>query len=237
LYLLNYNSQDVSIPADLKHRLEHELAMDQRSKNDKLRGSHASFISASRKASYTPLDNDLLEKIRDTNRKLGAKLPVLDLRLKNAKFIATNHFEDDPNQKYEQVDNKDGPRRAKQDIQTIQTAGVCFKLFRKIKRIVTTGRFKDYTQDTTIMENVNLVFEPGKMVLLLGGPGSGKSTLLRYIANILPKGKDYKESGELTLSGVSPTSTNINWSSLVGFMDQIDRLHAYLTGEIMCAYE
>ena len=60
---------------------------------------------------------------------------------------------------------------------------------------------------------------------------AGKSTILRCISDILPKGQNFEQSGEVSLSGISPTMKGISWPSLVGFMDQIDRLHPYLTGK------
>ena len=66
-----------------------------------------------------------------------------------------------------------------------------------------------------------------------GGPGSGKSTLLRMIANNLSKAG--KKSGSVSLSGVKP-GKGIVWSSLVGYMDQIDRLHPYLTVFETCEF-
>lgn len=53
------------------------------------------------------------------------------------------------------------------------------------------------------------------------------------IANNLSK--TGKKEGFVTLSGVKP-GKHIVWSSLVGYMDQIDRLHPYLTVLETCEF-
>lgn len=61
-----------------------------------------------------------------------------------------------------------------------------------------------------------------------GAPGSGKSTLLRLIADNLHVTKDHVSGGEVSLSGVKPGGEVI-WTNCVGYIDQIDRLHPFLT--------
>ena len=104
--------------------------------------------------------------------------------MKNVRYTITNHFEDDPNKNKNKHPNnanqpqeQEGPRRATQHIETVASAGPMFRAWKKIKRLVTKGKCADYEQDTIIVDNINLVFEPGKMVLLLGGPGSGACVL------------------------------------------------------------
>jgi len=206
-----------------------------------VRGSHQDFLKSTREASDASkaVDNALIEKFRTINEKLQAKLPYMELRLQDVSYVITNHFEDDPDKKSKSQNESDTdgpPRRAKQNIETIRSSGVLLRFLRKLKRVVTQGQLKDYTLDSTIIENINLVFEPGNMVLLLGGPGSGKSTLLRCMSDILPKGKDYHQAGEVTLSGVSTSTEGVYWPSLVGFMDQIERLHAFLTVFETCEF-
>jgi ATP-binding cassette subfamily B protein len=54
-----------------------------------------------------------------------------------------------------------------------------------------------YEDHPIVLNNINFVCEPGKMVALLGGPGSGKSTLV----NLLPRFYDYT-SGLITLDEI-----------------------------------
>lgn len=224
----------MELPKDLKQRLENELAMSG-AKSSHI-GTHEDFLDSLRSQSESIVDHALIERLRTTNEKLQGSLPYLDLRVKDGKYVATNYFEQDPNEAKEEDAESTGPRRAKQEIQTVRTAGPLFKLLRKLKRGTTTCQWSGFSQDTTIAENINLIFEPGKMYLVLGGPGSGKSTVLKMIADILPKGKNYSQSGTVSLSGVTPTDPDVNWTSLVGYMDQIDRLHPYLTVFETCEF-
>lgn len=188
---MSHDSKDIAIPENLKHRLEHELAMDLSTTSGKsssgkqgpARGSHQDFLSSTRQEALgnesVVVDHALIERIRERSKELDAKLPYMELRLKDVRYTITNHFEDDPNKKkkddYESAkqEEQEGPRRAKQHIETVASAGPIFRAWKKIKRLITKGKCTDYTQDTIIVDNINLVFEPGKMVLLLGGPGSG----------------------------------------------------------------
>ena len=158
------------------------------------RGSHQEFLSSSRQASRTQssitIDHALMERIRERNKALDSKLPYMELRLKDVRYTITNHFQDDPNKKkkgdYESAANnqqqEEGPRRATQHIETVYSAGPIFRFWKKFNRLIKKGKCSDYAQDTTIIDNINLVFEPGKMVLLLGGPGSGTSFFVCMIA-------------------------------------------------------
>jgi ABC-type multidrug transport system ATPase subunit len=68
-----------------------------------------------------------------------------------------------------------------------------------------------------------------------GAPGSGKSTLLRYIANNLFQSKDHFIGGEVSLTGVTPAK-GVIWTNLVAYIDQIDRLHPFLTVFETCKF-
>jgi ABC-type multidrug transport system ATPase subunit len=52
---------------------------------------------------------------------------------------------------------------------------------------------------------------------------------MKMISNTLLLNKDCKMDGEVTLSGLSPRDKNVFWTNLVSYIDQIDRLHPYLT--------
>lgn len=247
---------DLEIPANLKHRLEKEIALPSSSvnansvtsaqsapahpghhhKHDSIRSSHNAMLASEKSKASLQVDHKLMQAAHERNQRLQSKLPYMELRVKNGKYVVTNTFEEDPNKIAVPTEEEtEGPRRAKQHIETVHSAGIFFKWSRRIQRLVTKGQWRDYTQDTTIIENINLVLEPGKMVLLLGGPGSGKTSILRYIANILPKGNMFTNEGQVTLSGISPSSS-VKWPSLVAFMDQIDRLHPYLTVFETCEF-
>jgi ABC-type multidrug transport system ATPase subunit len=63
----------------------------------------------------------------------------------------------------------------------------------------------------------------------------GKSTLLKMIANNLHKSKDHVVGGTVSLTGVSPAK-NVIWTNLVSYIDQIDRLHPFLTVFETCKF-
>jgi ABC-type multidrug transport system ATPase subunit len=59
--------------------------------------------------------------------------------------------------------------------------------------------------------------------------GCGKSTLLKMIAGLLPTSSKSTISGSVTVNGVESTDPSLVWSNIVAYVDQIDRLHGYLT--------
>jgi ABC-type multidrug transport system ATPase subunit len=69
-----------------------------------------------------------------------------------------------------------------------------------------------------------------------GSPGSGKSTLLKHISNTLYRSKDHVVGGSISLSGVTPQDADVVWTNLVGYIDQIDRLHPFLTVFETCEF-
>jgi hypothetical protein len=65
------------------------------------------------------------------------------------------------------------PGRAKQKIETVVSANPLYKLYRLIKKCVMyKGRIPIIREERKIMEKVNLVFESGKMYLVLGSSHS-----------------------------------------------------------------
>jgi ABC-type Mn2+/Zn2+ transport system ATPase subunit len=130
----------------------------------------------------------------------------------------------------------EAPHRAKQKIPTVMSANPCYKLYRLLKKcVVYRGKIPVIREEKKIMDKVNLVFESGKMYLVLGAPGSGKSTLLKYIANTHVADKNHLLGGTVKIGGVQPAK-NVYWSKLVAYIDQIDRLDAYLTVYETCEF-
>lgn len=130
-------------------------------------------------------------------------------------------------------------------IPTVTNVGTIYKLLTSIQRFLSTGSCQQRYETKVIMKDVNLVFEEGKMYLILGPPGCGKSTLLKMIAGRLPEsGSSSSRSGLLGccrsgprkivggnvhVNGVDSKDNNIVWSNVVSYVDQIERLHGYLT--------
>lgn len=227
--LLNYcASQQLDVPDDIKKNIlreEHE--------GSEVRASVKDFLDSLKSIRDEELEeSDVVKEIAGYSRKLQLQHPHLDLRVVDGKYEVTNYFDDDD----EPDEEEDGPRRAKQKIPTVRSESPLYKFFRMIRRCIKNrGDISLRRQDTIIMEGVNLVFEPGKMYLVLGAPGSGKSTLLKMIAKNLHVTKNHRQSGTVSLSGVTQ-SDQLVWSSLVSFMDQIDRLHPYLTVFETCEF-
>ena len=75
----------------------------------------------------------------------------------------------------------------------------------------------------TILRNINLRFESGKMYLVLGGACSGKSTLLKAIAGILQEDRNHLLEGEISINSGTRHSVGLHtWSNLVTFADNRD---------------
>ena len=72
---------------------------------------------------------------------------------------------------------------------------------RQMARVRGHVRFEDlsfyYDDGATVLKNIDLDVEPGKVVALLGAPGSGKST----IVNLIPRFYDVT-SGRVTIDGI-----------------------------------
>lgn len=111
-------------------------------------------------------------------------LPALEIRLKDFSFKVPSRANGP---------NKDG-------IATVATPLYKMKAVLK-KYLLYHRRQKKEKLVTNVLSNVNLVFKPGKMFLVLGPPQSGKTSLLKAIGGSLPQGdfpSGYKEKKYLT---------------------------------------
>jgi hypothetical protein len=99
--------------------------------------------------------------------KLKAEPPNFDLRVKDGSYTVNQYYSEDVFAKKEE-EQADGPRRAKQKILTVRNQSVCYKIFTCLVRCVKNkGDIKQKKVEKVIMDGVNLVFEPGKMYLVL----------------------------------------------------------------------
>jgi hypothetical protein len=109
----------------------------------------------------------LLDEITAIMTKLKAEPPNFDLRVKDGSYTVNNYYEEEIFAKKEE-EQADGPRRAKQKIKTVKNQSPFYKIFACLVRCVKNkGDIKQKKIKKVIMDRVNLVFEPGKMYLVL----------------------------------------------------------------------
>ncbi|KAF0684229.1 Aste57867_23783 [Aphanomyces stellatus] len=78
-----------------------------------------------------------------------------------------------------------------------------------------------------ILKNINAIFKPRTMTLVLGPPGCGKTTLLKHLAGILHvKGKE-ELLGSVTYNGCKPDQVDL--STLTAYAEQSDNHFPTLT--------
>jgi ABC transport system ATP-binding/permease protein len=86
-------------------------------------------------------------------------------------------------------------------------------------------------KEKTILNNVDLVIEPGQLVGLVGGSGAGKSTLLKSLLGIEPI-----TSGNIYLNGDDLQQNWAVYRSQIGYVPQDDIVHYDLTVEEVLAF-
>jgi len=199
-------------------------------------------LSTSRKnaaAGIISFEDRLLED-KSEHQKSISNSPIVAQAVEVLEKINPNRFKislkvKDGSFKYiEQIDkNQDENGRRSQQIETVYSGA----FVKKLKR-TSQGDFgsRKKTVEHFPIQNVNLLFEQGKTYLVLGGPGSGKSSLLKMIAGILPEDKQHIASGTVQVNKTTPKTKDIVWSNIVGYIDQIDRLHPYLTVKETCDF-
>jgi ABC-type multidrug transport system ATPase subunit len=236
LFVIHYNyvstlcRNEVKVPDDLKQSLLDDIQhIDEdftaaASMHDGQLGTHTDFIVEKQKERRSTIEQiDTVSELRHLLVQVKSRPPNFTLRIQNGSYTVTNYI--DPNDS-NMDQNTSG--RAKQKIKTVQTESFVYQ-FKNLFVNCMKGNIRPHKEEVVIMDQVNAAFQPGKMYLILGAPGCGKSTLLKMVANTLHKSKDHVVGGTVSVATVSPTDKNIYWSNIVGYIDQIDRLHPYLT--------
>ena len=77
--------------------------------------------------------------------------------------------------------------------------------------------------EVTVLRNISLEIEPGKVTALMGNNGSGKSTLLRLMAGLIKPSK-----GTIYIKGIN--SRNAGIKNLIGFMPENPLFHRGISG-------
>jgi hypothetical protein len=109
----------------------------------------------------------LLDEMTALMTKLKAEPAIVDLRVKDGSYTVINYYKEDVFAKKEE-EQADGPRRAKQKIQTVRNQSPFYKICTCLVGCVKNkGDIKQKKIEKVIMDGVNLAFEPGKMYLVL----------------------------------------------------------------------
>jgi ABC-type glutathione transport system ATPase component len=168
-------------------------------------------------------DNPIVIQAQEIMKKLNVKNIDFSVRIKDGYF------------KYiERIDKTQAAKSTKRQIETVCNGAPSQGLFQKLIRTMKGDFSGKKVVEQYPMKNINLYFEQGKTYLVLGAPRSGKSSLLKMLAGILPEDKDHVVGGEVTVNTITPKTKGIVWSNVVGYIDQIERLHPYLTVKETC---
>ena len=211
---------------------------------DKLGNAFMGALSSSRKETATDIvsfEDRILEN-KEEHKKAVSDSPIVAKAMQMLQTInnpqthpISLQLKDGSFKCIETID-KDIPPQRRRSSQQIDT--VCRCPVQCLIRSMRTGDFSTGKEivETFPIRNVNLVFEQGKTYLVLGGPGSGKSSLLKMIAGILPEDRHHEVSGTVQVNELTPFTQDVVWSNIVGYIDQIDRLHPYLTVKETCDF-
>ena len=116
-------------------------------------------------------DSQMVKDLYELQQRLQIRKPNLDLRISDGKFTITNWYD---------ATELEGERK-KIKIPTVCNSSLLYAIVSKLKRIVRSRKLCDKltSEEKVIMEGVNLVFDPGKMYLVLG---TSRTTILCFIA-------------------------------------------------------
>ncbi|OQR92244.1 ATP-binding Cassette (ABC) Superfamily [Achlya hypogyna] len=81
--------------------------------------------------------------------------------------------------------------------------------------------------DKYILHNINAIFKPGTMTLVLGPPGCGKTSLLKLVAGLIKPKSHESLTGTVTYNGCMPEQVDL--PSLTTYVQQQDNHIATLT--------
>ncbi|KAI9918697.1 hypothetical protein PsorP6_011809 [Peronosclerospora sorghi] len=100
-------------------------------------------------------------------------------------------------------------------------------LWNEMKKMVSCSKHAVVKKD--ILKNINGVFAPGKLTLLLGQPGSGKSALLKLLSGRFPVEKNIRVEGDISFNGVAQNEWQDRLPQLVAYVNQRDKHYPLLT--------
>ncbi|POM57540.1 ABC Superfamily, partial [Phytophthora palmivora] len=80
-----------------------------------------------------------------------------------------------------------------------------------------------------VLRNINGVFKPGTITLVLGQPGSGKSSLMKLLSGRFPSQKNVTVEGEVTYNGTSAATLGNRLPQFLSYVNQRDKHYPSLT--------
>ena len=231
------NRNEVDVPARLREGLKEAI------EETRLSSTAAYILSKQERRKSELAENDVVAEVRELFSKLRTKDPIVDVRVKNGSYQVNNYYSEEIAPFKKMTDdsenlNADSPSKslAQQRIATVRNENPFYKVVQCLLRcVLNKGDVRPHKETKYLIKDVNLTLESGKMYLVLGAPGCGKSTLLKMIANTLHKSKDHIPSGEVSIGGVKPGPDTV-WTNLSVVIDQIDRLHPFLTVKETCEF-
>ncbi|TMW59407.1 hypothetical protein Poli38472_004476 [Pythium oligandrum] len=137
---------------------------------------------------------------------MGKPLPQMDVRFKNLKITADMLVSSDKTRTHELPTLTNTLRKG-------------FRGLSAKKNKVTK----------TILHEIDGVFKPGTMTLVLGQPGSGKSSLLKVLSGRFPASKSVHIQGDITYNDVSDSALRSRLPQFVSYVTQRDNHFATLS--------
>mmetsp|Transcript_10620 Transcript_10620/g.23579 ORF Transcript_10620/g.23579 Transcript_10620/m.23579 type:complete len:1489 (+) Transcript_10620:283-4749(+) len=254
--------KEVDIPEELKQSLLDIQHPYHDHGEPKTGESNASLFSSLRdKNNKSDDEHALVKELREKLDIVKGKLPTFDLRVQDGSYkvmvpdkaqdvvyqrqLSRSSSHGNSKESTDDTGSSLAKQGAHQDIKTLSNSNTAYLIYAAVMRCIHGGSVKVPEKEKIIMEKVNLALEPAKMYLVLGAPGSGKSTLLKMIANNLSNQKGETKGGTVSINGVTPLGIKdsrkqktdpVIWSNLVSYIDQIDRLHPWLTVQETCEF-
>lgn len=217
--------KDIEVPPVLGSVFMNALSESRRDRAAAIMSFEERLVADQKDFKEAVSESPLVLEAIELAKKLKKTTGDLSLRVKNGSFKVV-----------QRVSPADRDKSTAQKIETVFNGAPVQGVWSKLTRAIRGDLRGMETKETYPMKDVNLIFEQGKTFLVLGGPRSGKSTLLRMIAGILPEDKEHEVCGEVILNRFTPKSEGVVWSNLIGYIDQIDRLHPYMTVKETCEF-
>ena len=98
-------------------------------------------------------------------------------------------------------------------------------------RVSVRSLTKTVGSEVVVLDSIDLDFEPGELIAIVGGSGAGKTTLLEAISGVRPA-----DSGTVSFDGIDAYSNIAVLRTQIGYVPQDDIIHAELPLERTIEY-